>query len=213
MHKTPASDSVDPAKLEPRRFLSAIPLLDEATHLPPNFMFSARQWTNTVKAIMPTRRTVLTRRSRSSRASVELAAVDEDGIPLRPTWSVNDLLSSYPKPTISPPTLRRMYELSALVPPAEGTAEHAKIIHELEDLVKLVEAVKLVDVDSDLTHNENAIPDGRIWAEGVGIPLERSKNTEVPIEEGERSQGRALLKHAQRTHNGFYVVDKSSRRG
>lgn len=153
---------------------------------------------------------VLKARLRSSIASVDPATVDEDGIPLKPTWSVNELLSSYPKPTISPSTLKRMYELSALVPPAEGTAEHAEITRDMEGLVKLVEAVKLVRVDEEHVHGDNAVPDGRIWAEGAGIPLEKKFGSGVAEEE--EGHGRALLKHAQRTHNGLYVVDKSSRR-
>ncbi|KAI0092458.1 hypothetical protein BDY19DRAFT_903275 [Irpex rosettiformis] len=142
--------------------------------------------------------------------NVDLAAVDEDGIPLRPTWSVNELLSSYPRPTISPSTLKRMYKLSALVPPAEGTREHADITRELEDLVKLVEAVKLVHVDEKVAYTDHGIPDGRIWEEGTGIPLEKSSKPGAVVKE--EAHGRALLEHAQRTHNGLYVVDKSSRR-
>jgi hypothetical protein len=151
------------------------------------------------------RQSALLRRSRSGVAGAALAAVDSDGIPLRPTWSVNDLLASYPQPTISSSTLQRMYELSALVPPTEGTSSHAAITREMEDLIKLVEAVKLVHVED----SGHGIPDGRIWAHGVGIPMDKTLESGVAEEE---SRGRVLLKHAQRTHNGFYVVEKNSRR-
>ena len=156
-----------------------------------------------------TKLNIFERRLKSSVSNVDTSGVDEDGIPLKPTWSVNELLSSYPRPTISPSTLKRMYELSALVPPAEGTHEHADITREMEDLVKLVEAVKLVHVDPKVVHADHGIPDGRVWAEGTGIPLD-SRKSSTPEEE--EAHGRALLKHAQRTHNGFYVVDKSSRK-
>jgi hypothetical protein len=59
---------------------------------------------------------------------------DENGIPIRPTWSVNELLSSYPKPTISPATLKHLYALGALIPPEEGSPEHTKLTEEIEDL-------------------------------------------------------------------------------
>ncbi|KAI0347509.1 hypothetical protein BDW22DRAFT_1405021 [Trametopsis cervina] len=148
---------------------------------------------------------------RRIRTGSDLTEVDQDGIPVRPTWSVNELLTSYPKPTIPPSTIKRMYQLSALVPPAENTSEHAQITAEMEDLVKLVEAVRLVQVDEHIADPEgHGVPDGRIWAEGMGISLKKEVRAEVAEDEG--AHGRALLKHAQRTHNGFYVVDKSSRR-
>ncbi|KAI9001322.1 hypothetical protein BD414DRAFT_431722 [Trametes punicea] len=136
------------------------------------------------------------------RSKSSAAAVDSNGIPLKSTWSVNDLLSSYPRPTITPTTLKRLHELSALIPPEEGTPEHARLTHEIEDLVKLVEAVKLVDVSGV---PEDGVPDGRIWAEGEGVDL----RTE-PVQNSEdlgTSHGRALLAHASRTMDGLYVVE------
>ncbi|KAI1789033.1 hypothetical protein LXA43DRAFT_1096759 [Ganoderma leucocontextum] len=131
-----------------------------------------------------------------------LAKVDQTGIPLRPTWSVNELLSSYPRPTISSPTLKRLHELSALIPPAEGTAEHAKLTREMEELVKLVEAVKLVDV-SGVTE-EGSVPDGRIWASGEGVTLD----AEIFATSGDSNatEGRALLTHASRSMDGLSQV-------
>lgn len=93
---------------------------------------------------------------------------DEDRIPVRPTWSINELLSSYPKPTISTATLKHLHILSALIPPEEGSLDHTKLIEEMQDLVKLVEAVKLV---TDGVDHGNGILDRKIWAEGTGIDL------------------------------------------
>jgi len=127
---------------------------------------------------------------------------DENGIPVRPTWSVNELLSSYPKPTISPATLKHLHTLSALIPPEEGSPEHAKLTEEMQDLVKLVEAVKLVDTES--VRDENGIPDGRIWAEGTGIDLDAKP---IPVDENE-VQGRGLLKYAKNVSpDGLYLID------
>lgn len=137
-------------------------------------------------------------RGSHARLKSTLADVDATGIPLKPTWSVNALLSSYPRPTISPATLKRLHELSALIPPTEGTPEHARLMREMEELVKLVEAVKLVDVSNNGEDGE--VPDGRIWAEGEGIPLELPADVEA-------EDGRALLAHASRTTDGLYVVE------
>ncbi len=90
----------------------------------------------------------------------------DDVIPRKPTWSVHELISSYPRPHISDATLKKLHQLSALVPPTEGTPEHERIRRELEEMVRLVEAVKLVDTSS--VDDANEIPDGRIWPEGCG---------------------------------------------
>ncbi|KAF9647052.1 hypothetical protein BDM02DRAFT_3117669 [Thelephora ganbajun] len=127
---------------------------------------------------------------------------DEDGIPIRPTWSVNELLSSYPRPTISPATLKHLHKLSALIPPEEGSHEHAKLTEEIQDLVKLVEAVKLVNTDS--VDDWNSVPDGRIWAEGTGIDL----NAEPILVDENEVKGRALLKYAKNVSpEGLYLID------
>ncbi|KAI0332455.1 hypothetical protein GY45DRAFT_477473 [Cubamyces sp. BRFM 1775] len=131
-----------------------------------------------------------------------LAEVDANGIPLKPTWSVNELLSSYPRPTITPATLKRLHELSALLPPEEGTPEHTRLTEEVEDLVKLVEAVKLVDVGEVA---EDGVPDGRIWAKGEGINLDTVPHDDAV--DSEAASGRALLAHASRTMDGLYVVE------
>jgi Asp-tRNA(Asn)/Glu-tRNA(Gln) amidotransferase C subunit len=122
------------------------------------------------------------------------------GVPVHPTWSVDKLLSTYSKPVITPSTLKHLHELSALIPPDEGTEAHARLTSEMENLVKLVEAVKLVNVDTD----SHVIPDGRIWAEGAGIDLSED------IVEGVEDEinGRELLRYAQRTSSeGLYLVD------
>ncbi|KAI0363557.1 hypothetical protein BV20DRAFT_975543 [Pilatotrama ljubarskyi] len=141
----------------------------------------------------------------SPRLKYTSAEVDSTGIPLKPTWSVNELLSSYPRPTITPATLKRLHELSALIPPEEGTSEHARLTQEIEDLVKLVEAVKLVDVSAVAGNGERAVPDGRIWAEGEGISLDTEAFADS--EDSESASGRALLAHAARTMDGLYVVE------
>ncbi|KAI5122175.1 hypothetical protein M0805_007072 [Coniferiporia weirii] len=151
--------------------------------------------------------------STSSPASALASAV-----PTTPTWSVHALISSYPRPSIAPATLKKLHELAALVPPVEGTAAHTRMQRELEEMVRLVEAVKLVDARQASTGNdgegegeEEAIPDGRIWPEGEGMAL--SSNTRaVEFPDAEVESGRELLKYAARTQDGFYVVETDRRR-
>ncbi|KAJ7047651.1 hypothetical protein C8F04DRAFT_935929 [Mycena alexandri] len=131
-----------------------------------------------------------------SRASSSLSnrVVDTDscGIPRRPTWSVNELLSSYPVPSLAPHTLKHLHDLSALIPPEENTPEYEKLKTGLEELIRLVEAVKVVDT-------EGVPVFGRA---DPGRPAE-ADTVDATAHEG----GRSLLTHAARTHNGFYVVD------
>ncbi|GBE79357.1 hypothetical protein BKA93DRAFT_91797 [Sparassis latifolia] len=139
--------------------------------------------------------------SRTSRKT--LTETDSCGIPLQPTWSVNELLSSYPQPVITPSTLQRLHALSALIPPAEGTPEHETLTREMEEMVRLVEAVRLVDT-SEVAGKEGDIPDGRIWAEGVGIDI--SEAAQIPVHDGEIN-GRQLLQHSSRVSNALYEVN------
>lgn len=138
----------------------------------------------------------------SSRRNPPLVEMDDCAIPLKPTWSVDDLLSSYPRPTISSLALDRLHVLSALIPPEEGTLEHASLIRELEDLVKLVESVRLFNVPSDSTPM-HVVADARVWAENAGIDLQK-----VPPETHDREalDPAELLSRASRTENGLYVM-------
>ena len=69
----------------------------------------------------------------------------------------------------------------------------------MEDLVKLVEAVKLVDLDQSAGIGEDTIPDGRIWVEGRATAIESDGDDEV--------SGSALLQYGAQTMNGLYEMD------
>lgn len=122
---------------------------------------------------------------------------EDCGVPEKPTWSVQELLSSYPQPTMSPAMLTRLHRLSALIPPEEGTKEHQVIKRELEDMIRLVEAVKLVDTGE--------VRDNHTESD------ERSIDTDIPLS-GLTPGGKAILKHASRTQDGYYVVDMVRKR-
>ncbi|KAF7980932.1 hypothetical protein HWV62_36151 [Athelia sp. TMB] len=148
----------------------------------------------------------LRNRWQSSKAT---ASTDTFGIPLKPTWSVNELLSSYPTPTITTATLNHLHKLSALTPPAEGTQEHANLKREMEELVRLVEAVKLADLGGASIGSslEGEIPDSRIWAEGSGVQPVLAQ-AHVPGDVG----GSDLLQFAARTSDNLYIVDADRRK-
>jgi hypothetical protein len=133
----------------------------------------------------------------------ELVETDDCAIPVRPTWSVDDLLSSYARPSISSPALRRLHVLSALIPPEEGTPEHAKLTRELEDLVKLVESVRFFGASGESGSAANTIVDARIWAEDAGIDLRQEAPGDHDLEALDRVE---LLSRASRIENNLYVI-------
>jgi hypothetical protein len=133
-----------------------------------------------------------------------LVDTDKTGIPFKPTWSVRALLESYPKPSISADALDKLHRLSAINPPERGTPKHFKLTAEMEDLIKLVEAVRIPELTPE--EREGGIPDGRIWAHDQGIELTSDMDFE------DRVDGRTLLKHAAKTENGMYVVESDRTR-
>lgn len=139
--------------------------------------------------------------SRTFKNTSSIDPIPSYGLPAKPSWSVNELLSSYPTPELSPSTFKRLHDLSALTPPEEGTPEFGKLKRELEELVRLVEAVKLVDTEG--VQPTELRP---IFEEGV-----EDESQEAFNDEGSES-GRTLLKHASRTSDDFYVVEADRKR-
>lgn len=133
------------------------------------------------------------------------AIVNDPAVPLHPTWSVEKLLSTYPAPQLSDETLIRLHRLSAMHPPPPGSNQRERLILELQELLRLVEAVKLVDT-STLGAAEGAeIPDSRIWPKGRGIDLTSKANHIL------EARGEALLKHTSKQVDGQYVVESAPR--
>jgi len=147
--------------------------------------------------------------SGSSQRGSEPVETDDCAIPLKPTWSVDNLLSSYPRPTISSSALHRLHVLSALTPPEEGTSAHSRLTRELEDLVKLVESVRLFDAPSASSTVDTTL-DSRIWAEGTCVDLQKLPPGSCDLAALEPVE---LLSRAGRTENGLYVVhsDRATR--
>lgn len=114
----------------------------------------------------------------------------------KPTWSVNELLSTYPAPKLSPSSLTRLHKLSALQPPPEDSSEFKVLQEEMEGLIRLVEAVKLVDTTG-------VSSDGRIWPTDRGTSLDTSGEGRGDIPGEEMN----ILKHAAKAADGFYIAD------
>ncbi|KAF9471842.1 hypothetical protein BDN70DRAFT_778229, partial [Pholiota conissans] len=122
---------------------------------------------------------------------------DTYGIPVRPTWSVNKLLSSYPQPKLSPQIIQRLYELSALVCPKMDTSDFKVVQEDLEEMIRMVEAVRLVDTSG-------------VSVKGRGEKEDVDGQAIYSEPRGEFGQG--LLEHASRTQDQFYIVDSDRRR-
>ena len=151
--------------------------------------------------------------------------VDEDGIPLSPPYSIRSLLSSLPAPKLSDKQFIHLHTLSSLHPPASGTPEFTDKKAQLEEMIRLVEAVRDQPVDGAADAAvEEGIPDGRIWpepgadpeetdAKAVGIPLDwtkvrksRKEVQEAFLAAGER--GKDLLKLASKQTVGYYTTPR-----
>ncbi|KAJ1308860.1 hypothetical protein OPQ81_004548 [Rhizoctonia solani] len=106
-------------------------------------------------------------------------SVDELCVPLKATWSVAQLLSTYPAPELSDATFARLHRLAALDPPDSASQDKQTLKMELQELLRLVEAVN------------------RIWAEGRGMDLDAPMANHIGEVHGE-----ALLKHAKKHIDG-----------
>ncbi|KAF9495742.1 hypothetical protein BDN71DRAFT_1447191 [Pleurotus eryngii] len=135
------------------------------------------------------------RRAISSLSGTE---TDSLGIPLRPTWSVNDLLSSYPTPSVNRAELEQLHQLSALKMPEKDSGEYHKLKSDLEEFVRLVEAVKLVDTE------------GVELAEAV-VSADTPPEGDLEETQEHTPRGRELLEYAHRVKEEFYVVDTDAR--
>lgn len=86
----------------------------------------------------------------------------------------------------------RLHELSALKPPQEGTPEYHNAKENLQEMVRLVEAVRSVDTIG-------------VMVTGRGEKEDADRN--ATYSEGSGKDGQALLKKALRVDGDYYVVD------
>ena len=132
---------------------------------------------------------------RRPNTSLRVYSTDSWGIPSKPTWSVKGLLSSYPSPTLSNDTFQKLYRLSALIPPEEDSPEYKNVKHDLEEMIRLVEAVRLVDTTG-------------VTVRGRKVEEDADRANLVPTTEHD---GQELLSSAPQTPGDFYVVESERR--
>jgi hypothetical protein len=130
--------------------------------------------------------------------------VNEVGVPLSATWSVRELLDSYSSPSLDDQTFEKIHRLSALIPPDRGTEEREILRKELQDLVRLVNAVRVAEVPQG---KEGEIPDGRIYP----IPREIDLYAVEGVQQEPQANGRELLKHSQIGSETAYVLPDLSK--
>ena len=65
---------------------------------------------------------------------VDTGKETDPAMPRAPVWSVHSLLSSYPRPHVSDGLLKKLHDLSALIPPEEGTEADEKLKGELDEM-------------------------------------------------------------------------------
>ncbi|EJD54071.1 hypothetical protein AURDEDRAFT_110706 [Auricularia subglabra TFB-10046 SS5] len=143
-------------------------------------------------------------RTHATRPVTRLVETDELGLPKQPTWSVQELLSSYPT---APPTtekLKHLHKLAALVPPEEGSEEWKRLSEDMSELIRLVEAVKLIDTTG-------VEPENLLEPITLSAVFGTDPNADAALYADEPN-GTELLKHAEHQGDGFYVVDTPSSR-
>lgn len=128
-------------------------------------------------------------------------------VPAEPTWSVKELLASYPAPTLEPAMLERLHKMAALRPPPYDSEDFESLRTQLSEMIRMVEAVKLVDIPDALKGSE--IPDGRIWPEGRGMSFAQDPISNVNSD----PSGHALLEKAANVANNGYIVPDGSSSG
>ncbi len=159
-----------------------------------------------------TRNPVLLRRLYTNKPPRKPTDVDDYGFPLEPTWSVEGLLTSYEGDAplkLDDASLERLHTLSALVPPKVGSEERAKLQRELEELMKLVNAVRVAPVATNTT--TEGIPDGRIYPTATVFRL-KDVEGEREVEELDETNGLVLLKHRQADQKRYEIPNLGQRR-
>lgn len=160
---------------------------------------------------MALRRTLAVLRSAPG-AALELDA--EGLLPRGSRWSIRRLLESQPRVNLSSHQLQHLYKLSALNPPAQDSQAEQSIKAELEEMIRLVEAVRrapsssLKSVEAAQQETGQTLPDGRVWPEGHGMPLELDWGTpsKSKTQSTDEISPSHILKLAKKTHKGFYTA-------
>lgn len=161
--------------------------------------------------------------------------VDADGIPIAPPYSIRALIASLPTPALSDEQYIHLHTLSSLHPPPSGSPEFAAKKAQLQEMIRLVEAVrdqsKSDNHEAIRDHEFGEIPDGRIWPEprfdpddphcadgAVGMKLDwesvrKSRKEAQKAFEAAGEGGRDLLKLASKRTAGYYSTARKQSDG
>jgi Asp-tRNA(Asn)/Glu-tRNA(Gln) amidotransferase C subunit len=110
---------------------------------------------------------------------------------------VKDQLASLPLPSITSDKFIKLHHAAALKPPEEHSLEFSRLKSDLEEMVRLVEAVKLVDTSKVTIKATNEIHFDDL-------------NSDQPLSK-KLEGGRLLLQHANQTVDGYYIVEAKKR--
>lgn len=156
-----------------------------------------------------TNKLVLSRSTSTKTAGIADVEVDADGIPVRSTYSIKALLADLPCPSVSDAQFIHLHRLAALIPPVQGSEAFKQQKAELEEMIRLVEGVRDTTQARDAVPNDGkqTLPDGRIWPQGQGIPLDWNRDAKQAVDTSHN--GRKLLDLASKKHMaGFYTVKR-----
>ena len=103
-------------------------------------------------------------------------------------------------------TLVRMHKLSALHIPPKDSKEYENMKAEMENLVRLVDAVQLIELPEEAGSVASRLRDGD-HAVSFSEYLKDRKVPE-PVEDPENT-GTTLLKHSKSRNEHFYVVPRT----
>lgn len=150
----------------------------------------------------------------------DIVQVDDYGIPIKPSYSVNAFLDSLPSPAISDEQYMHLHKLAALRPPELGTAEFSEKKQALEAMVRLVEGVR-EGKHRERMQKEGGIPDGRPRPHNDAIPLDWDKVEKDQLERRKRKEQPAqseddqpkYLHLASKRVAGYYVAPRPKQSG
>ena len=86
---------------------------------------------------------------------------------------MHSLFLSYPRPHVSDGLLKKLNDISALMPPVEWSGADENLKGELEEMMRLVETVELVDIDAEKNHEQSTFSNSETSKKGgAGLKYE-----------------------------------------
>ncbi|KAF7721114.1 hypothetical protein EC973_005398 [Apophysomyces ossiformis] len=130
------------------------------------------------------------------RLRMPIVKVDQDGLPVEPTWSVKTLLepANGDVKAITDEQLDHLFRLAQLRPPADHTAREAlkRDVKQLSQFTRHIQGQDFGQVEP-LTH---------IWREDIGLCLREDQTKD----QADEAKGRDLLRNARQKSGHFYTV-------